>query len=90
VVAVPLAVEAGEKVPQDLPPQVTDQVTPPLLASLFTLAVIFVFAPGAIELGGGASKATEIAGGGMGPEPEPPPQAVIQTIDAATASIRNV
>ncbi len=39
VVAVPLAVEVGVTLPQDEPPQVTVQVTPPFALSLLTTAV---------------------------------------------------
>lgn len=45
VVATPLAVEAGETVPQGTAEQVTAQVTPPFAESLVTVAVTGVVVP---------------------------------------------
>jgi hypothetical protein len=59
VVAVPLAVEVGLKLPHRELPHVTDQVTPAFALSLLTLAVNSAVAPTVIEVGGALS-ATEM------------------------------
>jgi hypothetical protein len=89
VVAVPLAVVAGVKVPHEELPQVTDHVTPPLLLSLLTTAVSDAVAPAVIEVGGAGLRLTEIAGG-FGPLPPPPPQAAAANATAAMLDIKIV
>jgi hypothetical protein len=83
VVAVPLAVEVGAKLPQAALPHVTVHLTPALALSLLTVAVMLVVVPTTSELGG-AANATEITTGG-GVDPPPPPQAVSQIVNAAEA-----
>jgi hypothetical protein len=62
VVAAPLAVFVGLKLPHWELPQVTVQVTPALAESPVTDAMMFAVAPVASEEGGGVVNATEIAG----------------------------
>jgi hypothetical protein len=62
-VAVPLAVEVELKEPQaPALPQVTDQVTPPFLLSLLTMAVRLLVAPLMSDVGGAGLKDTVSAG----------------------------
>ena len=64
--AVPLAVDVGLKDPQaPLLPQVTVQVTPPLLLSLLTTAMRLLVAPTMREVGGVGFRATEMPGAVM-------------------------
>ncbi len=60
MVAEPLAVFAGLKLPHCGLPQVADHVTPAFLLSLLTTAVRLAVAPFATEAGGCGSKLTEI------------------------------
>jgi hypothetical protein len=81
---VALAVIVGLKVPHAELLQVTDQLTPPFLLSLATVAVILVVAPITSVVGGGVLRDTEIAGGvGGGGVELDPPQPVRQMIRAA-------
>jgi hypothetical protein len=64
VVGALLAVEAELKLPHDVLPQVTDQVTPAFALSLVTTAVRLVVEPTKREVGGVGVSATEIEGGG--------------------------
>jgi hypothetical protein len=84
---VPLAVEAGAKLPQEVPPQVTVHFTPALLLSLLTIAVRLAVVAAISVVGGVELKATEIAaGGGVGGVLEPPPlQAVSPRVTAESA-----
>ena len=77
-VAVPLAVEAVEKLPHCELPQVTVHLTPASALSLLTMAVRLVVALVTVEDGGCVLNVTEIAGG-LGLEPEPALQPVIST-----------
>jgi hypothetical protein len=74
VVGLPVAVLVGLKEPQSAAPQVTVQLTPPLLGSSLTNAAMLAVAPSAIDVGGDVVKPTEM--GGL-PDPPPPPQAVM-------------
>ena len=62
VVAAPLAVFVGLKLPHCELPQVTLQVTPPLAESPVTDATMLAVAPVTIDEGGGVESVTEIAG----------------------------
>jgi hypothetical protein len=64
VVAAPLAVVVGLKLPHDELPQVTDQVTPAFALSLLTVAVKAAVVLAATELGG-LFRATEIGTAGV-------------------------
>jgi hypothetical protein len=77
------------KVPHEELPQVTDQVTPPLLLSLLTTAVSDAVVPAVTEAGGVGLKLTEIDGG-LGPLPPPPPHAAATNAIAATPDIKIV
>ena len=59
-VAVPLGVEAVEKVPHCELPQVTDHLTPPFALSLLTAAVRLDIEPVLTEVGAAGLNATEI------------------------------
>jgi hypothetical protein len=78
-------VEAGLKVPHDALPQVTDQVTPPFLLSLFTWATRLAVAEVLMDDGAAELRATEIVGGGVGGVELWPPQAVSQRVNDAIA-----
>jgi hypothetical protein len=52
LVAVPLAVEAAEKLPHCELPQVTDHLTPAFALSLLTTAVRFMVEPVSVDDGG--------------------------------------
>jgi hypothetical protein len=82
-VAVPLGVEAGEKLPHDELPQVTFHVTPALALSLLTSAVRFVDVPASSEAGGCGDSDTEIWAGGLGDEPDPPHPVTNRTATSA-------
>jgi hypothetical protein len=74
----------GLKEPHAELPQVTDQLTPPFLLSLVTVAVILAVAPITSVVGGEELRATEMAGGvGGGGVELDPPQAVRQMVRAA-------
>jgi hypothetical protein len=62
VVAAPLAVVVGLKLPHDELPHVTLQVTPALAESPVTVAMTLAVAPVASDEGGGVVSETEIAG----------------------------
>jgi hypothetical protein len=64
VVAVPLAVEVGAKLPQAVALQVTVHLTPALALSLLTTAVRLAVEPAASDIGGVGLRATEMVGGG--------------------------
>jgi hypothetical protein len=74
------------KVPHAELPHVTDQVTPPFLLSLVTVAITPAVAPTTSIVGGEVLRDTEIAGGvgGGGVELEPP-HAVRQMVRVAIA-----
>lgn len=86
LVAVPLAVDAAEKVPHGVLLQVTAHVTPALALSLLTMAVRFEIVPASIEEGGWGENETEIGAGGLGEEPEPPQPVIINARTKATMS----
>jgi hypothetical protein len=62
VVAAPLAVVVGLKLPHDELPQVTLQATPAFAESPVTVAMMLAVAPVASDEGGGVVSETEIAG----------------------------
>jgi hypothetical protein len=86
LVAAPLAVEAEEKAPHGVVLQVTAQVTPALALSLLTMAVMLVLVPASSEDGGWGENDTEVCGGGLGEDPEPPQPVMINAKTKATAS----
>jgi hypothetical protein len=65
VVAVPLAVEVGAKLPQAVALQVTVHLTPALALSLLTTAVRLVVEPAASDIGGVGFRATEMGGAAL-------------------------
>jgi hypothetical protein len=78
----------GLKVPHEPEPQVTVQVTPPLLLSLLTTAVSDAVAPVVTEVGGAGLSVTEMDGGfGLLP---PPPHAAAANATAAIPDIKIV
>jgi len=89
VVAAPLAVDVGLKLPHEDPPQVTDQLTPAFPLSLLTTAVNDPVCPAVIVVGGAGLKVTEISGG-FGPLPPPPPHAAAANAIATTLDIKIV
>jgi hypothetical protein len=88
VVAMPLGVEVGLKLPQLLLPHVTVHFTPAPLLSLLTFAVMAVVVLAVSDAGGCAEKETAI-GGGVGSLP-PPPQEASDMVKTATAANRMV
>jgi len=78
----PLGVNAGLIVPHDELPQLTFQVTPALLVSLLTVAIMPVLVPTFSEVTGGLRKDTEIGAGGVGPELVPLLHAIRQRVIA--------
>lgn len=88
VVAMPLGVEVGLKLPQMLLPHVTVHFTPAPALSLLTFAVMAVVVLAVSDAGGCAEKETAI-GGGVGLLP-PPPQEAREVVKIATAANRMV
>jgi hypothetical protein len=88
VVAEPLAVFAGLKLPHEDVPQVTDHVTPAFALSPVTNAVKGAVVP-AVTVDGIEPKFTLIPAGGLGPLP-PPPHAAATNAIAATPDIKIV
>jgi hypothetical protein len=88
VVAPPLGVWAGANDPQAALLQLTDQSTPASDESFATVAVIEAVRPACSDFGGAALNETEITGGGVVVELEPPPHPTRAEIEAAQMSGR--
>jgi hypothetical protein len=89
LVLAPLPVFVGLKLPQDEVLQETDQVTPPLSASLLTVAEMVVEVPTCIVDTRCELSVTEIAAGGLGLLPDTVQPTAIKTTNVPARKLKN-